>query len=423
MTQTISNGARRIDPVIFGVTGLGGYGGRICRLLLDSGAHGYADGAEPYVKLAAVCEPDLARHADAAGELRARGVAVVQLWEDFLALPTEAVWLPLPIPLHRPYTEQALAAGKAVMCEKPAAGSVQDVDAMIAARDRAQLPAAIGFQDMYRPSTAALKEALLAGRIGRVRSATLMACWPRDSNYYGRSLWAGRQQLNGSWVLDSPANNALAHYVSLALFLLGQTRDQSAALVRVEAELYRAKPIENYDTCGIRVATETDATVLVLFTHACRETHNTRIVIEGERGKLIYEPGLQAVIETPDGIETVVLRDENLHGSMVDRFARLVRGIPDDRCTATFEVARAHTVAINGASEASPVRDVPLEFVETLPSGEDGHVRVITGIEELFRICAETQRLPHETGLAAWTQPAGRKNLGGYRYFAGPAQE
>ena len=67
-------------------------------------------------------------------ELKALGVQTARTFEQLLELDIDAVWLPLPIDLHRPFTETALAAGKAVMCEKPAAGSVDDVDAMIAAR-------------------------------------------------------------------------------------------------------------------------------------------------------------------------------------------------------------------------------------------------------------------------------------------------
>ncbi len=208
------NTARKCPaPVPIGLTGLGGYAGNICRLLTAQDS--------PF-RLAAVCEPDLAAHADLVDELRGRGVSVSASWEQLLAQPIEAVWLPLPIPLHRPYTEQALAAGKAVMCEKPAAGCVQDLDAMRQAQDRAGLPVALGFQDIYEPSTHALKLALLAGEIGTVRSATLTACWPRDSRYYARSAWAGRQKQDGVWVMDSPASNALAHFVNLALFLMGE---------------------------------------------------------------------------------------------------------------------------------------------------------------------------------------------------------
>src|SRR5205823_2302430 len=109
---------------------------------------------------------------------------------------------PVPIHLHRRFTELALAAGKVVLCEKPAAGTVQDVDAMIAARDRSGLPVAIAYQHMYDPGILELKRRLLASDLGKIRSATVMGCWPRDSVYFSRNGWAGRLQFEGEWVLD-----------------------------------------------------------------------------------------------------------------------------------------------------------------------------------------------------------------------------
>ena len=414
--------------MLISTTGLGGYAGHICRLLLEQSRagpdddHFDDDSGEPLVRLAAVCEPDPDAHPALAAELKAAGVPLLTRWEDLLAFPAEAVWLPLPIPLHRPYTEEALAAGLAVLCEKPAAGCVQDLDAMQDAQNRTGLPVAIGFQDIYEPTTPALKRALLGGEIGAVRSVTLTACWPRDSRYYARSAWAGRRHQGGAWVMDSPASNALAHFLNLALFLLGDSQDASAVPTRVEAELYRANSIETYDTCGLRLTTEAGTSLLVLLTHACRETRPPRIVMEGTGGSLHYEAGAQAEIRTPRGTQTFSLREES-RTHMLRRFVHLVRGIPDAQPVATLAMARAHLVAVNGASEATSVRDIPPQFLDILPSGEDGRLTAIGGIEDLFQACAERHCLPHEVGRAGWTAPGGTLDLGGYTFFAGPAEE
>src|SRR3954454_11851276 len=135
-----------LAPIRMGLTGLGGYAGFICDRLLDE-----AHSADPAVEFIAVCEPALERFGARVRDLNSKGVKTVRGFDDLLASGIDAVWLPLPIDLHRSYTEAALLAGKAVMCEKPAAGSVDDVDAMLAARDRAKLPVAIGFQDIYQP--------------------------------------------------------------------------------------------------------------------------------------------------------------------------------------------------------------------------------------------------------------------------------
>ena len=47
------------------------------------------------------------------------------------------------------------------------------------------------------------------------------AAWPRYFNYYARNNWAGKLAMNGTWVFDSPVNNACAHYLNLALFWAG----------------------------------------------------------------------------------------------------------------------------------------------------------------------------------------------------------
>ena len=54
---------------------------------------------------------------------------------------------------------------------------------------------------------------------------------------------------------------------------------------------------------------------------------------------------------------------------------------------------------------------------------EEGRLTAISGVEDLFQACAERQRLPHETGLAGWTAPGGARDLRGYAFFAGPAEE
>jgi len=107
--------------------------------------------------------------------------------------------------LHDPPVK--LAAGKAVMCEKPPAGSVDDLDAMIAARNREKLPCAVAYQDIDHPATFLLKQRILAGSIGKLRSPSVMACWPRDDKYYGRNTWAGRIRCGAIGVMDSPAIN------------------------------------------------------------------------------------------------------------------------------------------------------------------------------------------------------------------------
>jgi predicted dehydrogenase len=419
-----------MKPVVFGSVGLGGYAWSVCNTLIGESERAAAVGdGDGDVRMHAVCEPEPARHAERVAEVQRRGIKVLQRYDDLLAEPAvEAVWLPLPIHLHRSFTERALRAGKAVICEKPAAGCVDDVDAMIAAQRESGLPVAIGYQDIYHPATLALKRWILDGRIGRPIGATLHACWPRGDEYYNRNAWAGALRREGAWVLDSPANNAQAHYLNLALFLLGNSEADAAEPVSVEAELYRARPIENFDTVSMRIRLMPDERPLVvLLTHACARTVHPRITIRGTSGTLDIRLFDRAEVRSSAGdvIETIPLRNDNGGVQVARSFARWMRGEAIDGAIATLAVSRPHAVVVSGASEASPVHDVPAEFVDHAAAA-DGHengpaVNAIRGIEEIFERCAADNRLLSESPMAPpWAKGAGRKDLRGYRHFAGP---
>jgi predicted dehydrogenase len=404
--------------ISFGLVGLGGYAATTAELLC-------AMSADPRsgVRLTAACDPDLARNAAMVNRLREQGVVVMDRYTDLLQQPVEAVCLPVPIDLHRLFTEQALAAGKAVLCEKPAAGCIDDLDAMILARDRANLPAAIGFQDIYNPHLQHLKRRILEGDFGAVQSVALWAAWPRNSTYYARNDWAGRHQRKGVWVMDSPAANALAHQINIALFLMGPNMRQSATPTAVEAELYRAIPIENYDTCSIRATvgdTSTNATMLALFTHACRQKYGPFIELKCQRGTIRLDSMTRAEISINGKIEHLEMGPVSRTG-MYGAFARHVAG-DCEPILATFEVAKAHLLCVNGASEADVVHTLPAEWVEETTTPPQETQRSIRDIEKVFAACAERHQMLHESHLAPWSHSAGACDLTGYHHFAGPKQ-
>lgn len=411
-------------PVRFGLTGLGGYAGYVCdRIITDSRRD------QPSATLVGVCEPEPERHPRRVADLQAAGVSIVRDFAALLALPIEAVWLPLPIDLHYPYTAMALHAGKAVLCEKPAAGCVDDVDAMIAARDRTGLPVAIGFQDMYQPSVATLKDRLIAGEFGRPLSASVIGCWPRSERYFGRNDWAGRMRRDNRWVMDSPASNALAHFLHLALFLLGGTRGGSARPVSVAAELYRANRIENYDTCTMKFGvgrnevtdwSEPDLPLTIAYTHACQHAVEPIVLIETEAARISYVSGRH--IEIMNGTQGELLPlSSSPHKHMLASFKTWVRQGTNVVIGSTLESARAHVVAFNAASEATPIVDVPMEFIDVLPEPDQSRLRAIQGIVPALQSCISDRCFLHETGLAPWSRPPSTLLINGYSHFRGPA--
>lgn len=398
-------------PVAFGVAGLGGFGASVRDALQQLQAK-----PSPLVKFVAACEPAQELHAATIAKLKSEGVTVVDDFQKMLALPIQAVWLPVPIHLHRPFTEKALAAGKWVISEKPASGTIQDIDAMIAARDRHQGKVAIAFQDIHERSTGKIKQRILDGALGRITYISVSQCAPRPKSYYDRNNWGGRLRIGETWILDSPCTNAMAHSVNLALFLAGPELNKSAVPQSVDAELYRSRDIPSADTTCIRAHLPGGSKLLILMTHACATVTGPFVVLRGEKGELHMGRESAEFRYTDGRTETIARTIETLRTAEVaiERWTGRNTSAP----LAELEVARQQTLTVNGAFDATPIRTLSKQFVQMKDEAKDPQPYV-PDIESVFAECVRRGVLPHESGLAPWSSPAGSLNLQDYKAFAG----
>jgi predicted dehydrogenase len=78
----------------------------------------------------------------------------------------DAVYISLPNGLHAEWSIRALQAGKAVLCEKPFALTMDEVDRMIAASRESGKPLTEAFMYRHHPQTRLVKEWVSTGRIG-----------------------------------------------------------------------------------------------------------------------------------------------------------------------------------------------------------------------------------------------------------------
>ena len=91
-------------------------------------------------------------------------------YEALLADPgVDAVYIPLPNPLHVEWSLKAMRAGKHVLCEKPMAMQASDFDGLIAARDAAGVLAAEAFMIVHHPQWQRARQLLAEGVVGRLR--------------------------------------------------------------------------------------------------------------------------------------------------------------------------------------------------------------------------------------------------------------
>lgn len=91
-------------------------------------------------------------------------------YEEILDDPDiDAVYIPLPNHLHKEWVLKAAAAGKHVLCEKPAALTAADAEEMIAACQSAGVKFMEGFMYQLHPQHARVKEIMASGEIGDVK--------------------------------------------------------------------------------------------------------------------------------------------------------------------------------------------------------------------------------------------------------------
>jgi xylose dehydrogenase (NAD/NADP) len=98
-----------------------------------------------------------------------------RLFEDYDSLlgdaSVEAVYIPLPNPMHVEWTLRALAAGKHVLCEKPFSLDAGGAERAVEAARQANLTLMEGFMFRLHPQTLRLRELISGGTVGEVRQA------------------------------------------------------------------------------------------------------------------------------------------------------------------------------------------------------------------------------------------------------------
>jgi UDP-N-acetyl-2-amino-2-deoxyglucuronate dehydrogenase len=166
------------------------------------------------VELVAVCDPDPAALGAAVARTGARGFA--HLHELLAAAEADCVVLATPSGLHSQQVTAAAQAGFNVMTEKPMATRWQDGLAMVRACDEAGVRLFVVKQNRRNRTLQLLKQAMDAGRFGRVYMVNVNVFWTRPQEYYDSAAW------RGTWEFDGGAfMNQASHYVDLLDWIVG----------------------------------------------------------------------------------------------------------------------------------------------------------------------------------------------------------
>ncbi|MBM3294379.1 MAG: Gfo/Idh/MocA family oxidoreductase [Candidatus Aminicenantes bacterium] len=371
------------------------------------------------VRLAGAVDPHPQRSSKF-GRLKELGIPVFPDLEGFFSLgAADLAVISSPHQHHARQTVLSLSRGCHVLCEKPAAATVQEVRSMIEAERRTGRWVAVGYQWSFNPAFQELKRDILSGRFGRPRRVRLLYLWSRTFAYYARNAWAGRlRDETGAWILDSPAHNAMAHDLHNIFFLLGAKPASGALPLRVTAELYRAYAVENCDTAAARIEAEGGVEILFLATHVPEADRGPLCEFEFESGTVRIDGRTNPVLARwADGTakdygipDAELLRKLDLSIDGVRTGALPLCGL---------EAAFSEVLCMNGLQDsAGRAAGFPPALVRETGTGPDRRLAV-AGLDEAFQACFETRRLPSELGRP-WAKPGRTVDLTAYGEFPSP---
>lgn len=372
---------------------------------------------------------DRQRFPELVRSLTARQIPLYASIEDFLqnaAGTADLLTVPIGIHQHVPVSVAAMQAGFHVYCEKPVAATIQEVDQLIAAQNASDKLIGVNFQNIYSTSIQNLKARICDGRLGKLQSVALMCSWPRSRNYYARNDWAGKLRKGDDWILDSPVNNAMGHYLHIMLYLASDSRYATATPHEITAELYRAANIESYDTAALRVRCENGKLVYGYFTLAGSPVHGPLMELICENGKVTWQNfnGETNIRYRDGGAEKF---DNGPPEWAYEGFRNFVGAIRDEESLlCPPEVCRSHTLCVNGAHESCPViQSFPSSEItivtdkEMPPSEARAEFDRVPSLNALLQSAFAQRKLLSEIGVP-WAVVGKPFNLQSYDHF--PAQ-
>lgn len=136
---------------------------------------------------------------------------------------------------HSKHVVDLASYKKHIIVEKPMALTLHDADLMINACDTAGIKLFVVKQNRFNVPVQKLRQALAAGRFGKLILGTVRVRWCRDQAYYDQAPW------RGTWALDGGVlTNQASHHIDLLEWMMGEVDSvfaiSTTALAQIEAE-------------------------------------------------------------------------------------------------------------------------------------------------------------------------------------------
>ncbi len=393
------------------MVGIGGYGYYYLKTLLEKFPEGK-------IKISGIVDPEPER-SELYPEIRDRNISIFSAIADFYdgGNSADLVVIASPIHYHVPQSIIALQHGSNVLCDKPIGATIQEAGELIRVKNSTGKWVMIGYQWCYSPAIQSLKRDIIRGVFGKPIRLKTLCLWARDDLYYRRNDWAGKiKDENSNWILDSPVNNALAHFLHNLLYILGKETQLSAEAKEVTAELYRANPIENYDTAASRIFTNEGVELLFYGSHCTAS----------DKGPMFNFQFEDATISFGESSDEIVVIDNNgdtkSYGSpdadhqfrkLFDAVECVHNPIP---IVCGLEAARSQTLCMNGIQESMP--DIVAFPKFMIHRHQEEQRWWVEGLDDALFDCYQNSILPSEENYP-WAKPGNTIDLNNYHYFPG----
>lgn len=406
--------AERVEIALVGV---GGYGSNyVSAILRDADAHN--------VSIVAAIDPAIegSKHRAALQDL---GVPFFAGLDEFYSSGGHAdlTVVSSPIHTHASLSISALRHGSHVLCEKPVAATVQDARAMHDAAAAAGRFLAVGYQWSFADAVQALKRDIMAGNFGAPVRLKTLCSWPRPASYYERAPWAGALcGPDGEWILDSPVNNATAHYLHNMLYIIGGSVRRSASPVTVQAELYRANRITNYDTGALRCLVEGGAEILFYSTHAVPSNFGPACVYEFEEATVVNDGTTRAQAFTAHWRNGAMKAYDTPDATECNKLWQCVTAARSGRQPVCDVVSAIPQVLCVNASQASSgnIYEFPHHLLRNQQRKGGDSLTWVEGLQGVMTTCFGAAMLPSEVGNVEWSCAGAVVGIGDQYPFAMP---
>lgn len=192
----------------------------------------------------------------------------------------DAVVIATPSGTHAEIAIAAAQAGKHLLVEKPIDITLPRVDSIITAAEEAGVILACVFPLRFAAGVAKVKEAVDAGRLGRITLADCYVKWFRPQKYYDGS-WRGTWALDGGGALM----NQSIHNIDLLQYLAGPVKNVFGRTATL------AHDMQTEDTASAVLTFESGALGVIQGATSCWPGDPARVELHGDRGTIVIEEG------------------------------------------------------------------------------------------------------------------------------------